>query len=443
MDILNFNAARVLSESFEDPYKNAAFAIVAMYRDDYWGAIAYNHYLQPTGRANYSHSSSYQGMGGTTGNTGTEFFNSGYSWARTDNHSSSSSSSYGGLTSRIGHGGHQSIEVGPQGHMIGRSAQAGSYVNHYSGTWANNDTNKMWAIGRHNGSVWIAPRTPFFFHRGTQVPSCHIAYNSGNMISTGKGFNNTTGYGTIAYNEKAKRLMVKEYVSGSSVIFHTWTLVAPPTGPDFFDKIVASSPHHSWRYAYPSSVSTNSETAYRGTIVIHDDGGFTYMHMEEGSRSYLFQFEENPTQTGAYTQTHTSTYNLTTSYGHSQGTYYGLRHQVTHDGRYIIMYNPYYYYGSGIQLTLVRVTDGRMLTHRDTSSSYGFSFAPILENTFIISRDYNSDGNGIWHTVLDLDTLFHKYQTDGSNISLSFVYGLDTPYHSTDYSYLIPIMGAL
>ncbi|WP_197970674.1 hypothetical protein, partial [Denitratisoma oestradiolicum] len=47
----------------------------------------------------------------------------------------------------------------------------------------------------------------------------------------------------------------------------------------------------------------------------------------------------------------------TTSYGIEQGSYYGMRHQITWDNQWVAAFAPYYYYGSGLSGHVVNTDD--------------------------------------------------------------------------------------
>jgi hypothetical protein len=161
--------------------------------------------------------------------------------------------------------------------------------------------------------------------------------------------------------------------------------------------------------------------------------------------SYAMLDRFTPDGSGSYNKESTHTLSTTTAYGTEQGTHYGVRFQISNDGKYVITYQPYYYYGGGAEIFLIRVSDCQyaFLQHQD--SSQGRSFAPIRENGFLMTQSTNADGNaGIYTTFIDPALIFRDI-ADKANMS-SKVPGfgtqlLDSAYHSTNYPYIVPILG--
>ena len=55
---------------------------------------------------------------------------------------------------------------------------------------------------------------------------------------------------------------------------------------------------------------------------------------------------------------------------------------TSNDGKYVMMYGSYYYYGSGITGVLIRVSDGAMLKFHDNQTSRGYNIIPIKHDQF-------------------------------------------------------------
>ena len=138
-------------------------------------------------------------------------------------------------------------------------------------------------------------------------------------------------------------------------------------------------------------------------------------------------------------------YSGTTSYGRENNERFGMRWQVTSDGRYLVAYCPYYYYGSGWLGAFIRVSDGKWLWDQTTDTSYGYQICPIGKSSFFMNSSYNTDGGyGMYHTITNMDYQFAE-RSDGDRISSHMFTGethsiIETAYHSTSYPALIPAM---
>jgi hypothetical protein len=445
MDILTFTALqqhdRHIARDLLDPWKKPAFAVVSMQSSSYWGTVVYNHYLQEMARKNYMSDTYHQE---TTSNDSTEFFNNNHSWGQSDSTPSTNSSTYGNITSRCGHVGHIALGVGPDGTMIGRHPTASSTALRNVGVWVNNRTNKNLALFLENQYAAISPRSVAMSYR--------MSYEGNHIAWTNSKFYNQNGYGTrnkwgmIGYNEKTRTLVVNENMAANTTMrLHIYTYVDPINTDsdirrDWFENLDEAK--HT-TFDWTANNAGNNESYYRGVITPCDDGKIVIIRMAPSSYAMLDRF--TPDGAGSYTKESTHTLNTTTAYGTEQGTHYGVRFQISNDGKYVLTYQPYYYYGGGAEIFLIRVADGRyaFLQHQD--SSQGRSFAPIRENGFLMTQSTNADGNaGIYTTHIDPALIFRDI-ADKANMS-SKVPGfgtqlLDSVYHSTNYPYIVPILG--
>ena len=92
---------------------------------------------------------------------------------------------------------------------------------------------------------------------------------------------------------------------------------------------------------------------------------------------------------------------------------------TSNDGKYVMMYGSYYYYGSGITGVLIRVSDGAMLKFHDNQTSRGYNIIPIKHDQFLVSLDYASGDYS--KRMFDADFLFSRH-ADMTDIT-SFVFG--------------------
>ncbi len=445
MDILSYNAIqqldRHMARDLLDPWKKPAFAVVSMQSSSYWGTVVYNHYLQEMARKNYMSDTYHQE---TTSNDTTEFFNNFYDWARTDSTPSTTASTYGNHTSKCGHIGHVAVGVGPDGTMIGRSPNAGGVALRNVGVWVNNRTNRNLALFMENQYAAISTRAVAMNYT--------MSYEGNHIAWTNSKFYNQNGYGTrnkwgmIGYNEKTRTMVINENLAANtSMRLHIYTDVDPiNTDSDdrrnWFDNI--DEANHT-TFDWTANNAGNNESYYRGVIVPCDDGKIIVVRMAPSSYAMLDRF--TPDGAESFTKESTHTLSTTTAYGAEQGTQYGVRFQISNDGKYVITYQPYYYYGAGAEIFLIRVTDGQyaFLQHQD--SGPGRSFVPIRENGFLMTQSSNSDsGNGMHASMIDSALIFRDIADMGNMSSKVPSFGnqlFDSAYHSTNYPYIVPILG--
>lgn len=131
----------------------------------------------------------------------------------------------------------------------------------------------------------------------------------------------------------------------------------------------------------------------------------------------------------------------TTSYGYEQGDKFGVRWQVSSDGRYVMAYCPSYYYGTGLMCVLIRVSDGKILYGQHNDGSYGHQFCPLGKSDFICAMQVNTDGGqGMYYRVIRSQREMMRLN-DAANFNPRDnmrTYMIDTPFYSTAYPALIP-----
>ncbi len=445
MDILSYNAIQQLdrhvARDLLDPWKKPAFAVVSMNSSNYWGTIVYNHYFQEMARRNYIADTYHTD---TTSNGGTEFLNNFYQYGQTDSTPSTNSGTYGNLTSRCGHTGHIGVGVAPDGALIGRGQSASSRALRSVGVWVNNRTNRNLALFMENQYATISPRSPAMAYRMSYEGN-HIAWTNSKFYNQ-NGFGTRNKWGMIGYNEKTRTLVINENLAANtSMRLHIYTDVDPINTDsndrrNWFDNI--DEANHT-TFDWTANNAGNNESYYRGVIVPCDDGKIIVVRMAPSSYGMLDRF--TPNGAGSFTKESTHTLSTTTAYGTEQGQQYGLRYQISNDGKYVLTYQPYYYYGAGAEIFLIRVADGRyaFLQHQDSTN--GRSFAPIRENGFLMTQSSNSDsGNGMYATMIDPALVFWDITDKGNMSSKVPNFGnqlFDSAYHSTNYPFIVPILG--
>ena len=133
----------------------------------------------------------------------------------------------------------------------------------------------------------------------------------------------------------------------------------------------------------------------------------------------------------------------TTCYGIDQGHRYGARFTQTSDGRYIAMYSPYYYYGAGVHMTIVRVSDGKTLHSQWQTSGDTCIPVPYGKSNFLMASSRNTDGgSGVRFSCFFTDWRFNTYNNNGDPDAFGIMdmseYTYDSDYYTTSYPAIIP-----
>lgn len=158
--------------------------------------------------------------------------------------------------------------------------------------------------------------------------------------------------------------------------------------------------------------NTGVEGGYRGVPVMCDNDNIVFIK-KFGNSVYLHRWTPNGTNTD-WNSDFNGTNTLTTSYGFENGTNQGIRYQITTDGKYLVAYTQYYYYGCGFSAWFVRVSDGKVLKGFWNSSAWGASIVPFNHDYFLYKQqDAGTNGTQILH----MPTVFENY-ADGSDISV-------------------------
>jgi hypothetical protein len=255
-------------------------------------------------------------------------------------------------------------------------------------------------------------------------------------------------YGSIGFNEKTGQLAILEgNALGSQFRLVTWENLSPPqnfeTSEEFFTQAGITAPLALTTPWFP----TSHEPAYqedkkRAVVTVCDNGNIVCSKMFPHAGFATFEIVKS----GGEYQVPTSDiywHHWTATYGCEQGAQYGIRHRITLNGKFVIAYAPTYYYGSGIRFSIIRVSDGKVLSNSIHDSSYGFSPIPIRASEFILAWSNNSDGGeGVRHYPLDILPQFET-KSSGDTLELGDMiqHTIDSGYYSTNYPIVIPMMG--
>ncbi len=457
-----------------NPFHQACFASYGHHNNDGGGGFfVYDHNMNGMSflRGDADGYGSYR----TRDHGASEFYDNwnGHDWNRTNNHSGGSADRFDG-TNNVGYLGHQYCIQGS-----GSGAGAQPWIKGWSG--ANdytarafkhcavicNETHQDYAIYTEHNSydtlLMITNRdSTLYYHYRHHGHSSY--YNIPTQWTDGGqayGMN-----GSCCYNKKTKQFVVMERR-------HNETYRHKPTVWNNIPNLRTIANHNlQWDHAnaveqynghsrqsgyvlhnyfsdsnnadnkyvqtdnWPSS--GHSESEWRGIPVICDNEKLVWMQMLPHHGFWACRWNADGSFEGRI-------FNLswTTSYGQEQGERFGIRWQVTSDGKYVYGYCPSYHYGSGIMGVCVRVSDGKCLYEHQNDSSYGFHLCPRGKSDWFCSRSVNSDGgSGLYHICYDNKERFGRQNDLGHMNSHSswLTQMIDTAYYSTSYPGIVPMM---
>lgn len=188
-----------------------------------------------------------------------------------------------------------------------------------------------------------------------------------------------------------------------------------------------------------------TESQYRMRVIPTKSGKIALVRFVPSNCSHMAVLTPGAGNTGTL-DTNFTTVSCTTSYGIEQGSYYGMRHQITWDNQWVAAFAPYYYYGSGLSGHVVNTDDPtRYYRLSYSSSSCGVSILPIRASGFAYSFHENNADSSQGLNVGLMDFAGAGFQTtgvlaNGGAVSLSTSrYWIDTGYTSTNYPCLMPV----
>lgn len=203
--------------------------------------------------------------------------------------------------------------------------------------------------------------------------------------------------GAAGYNEKTKRLVI---VYSDSSGANTVTVVV------FTGNVDLNSCSSLQQFftgasvrAFDVALDYNNQSAYDKTVVVGDNG-IVFVGYRFGNGMYARSFDVTA---ATPTSTALNAVSGTTSYGLPSGDNYYTKMQLTWDGKWAFVYQPYYYYGCGVVGYVVSTEDPtRYFTYLNTSSSGGGAILPNMESRFVYFNGVNTDSSGVYGNIIDL-----------------------------------------
>lgn len=444
-----------------NPYTQPAFAIWSNQGGSYGGVNFIDHNYNTIQRYQYSNSGS--GDAGMSSTSAPEMFDSysGSDYTRT-NAPAQTNANYTN-PQFAGYLGHLSFNCGYYNkgnagiEMVGSTAYS-SYraVALRDNCVIVNDIDQDYAI-------WVNGTTFKIGQRNIDQYAFHLSSLTGQYITVttkNAGYSNTR-YGSGCYNAKTNKFCMMEsnasytwkpviysnvpglrYYSGNmyrDVTELTTAQTVGTTGPlyTYFN----NAANYTTSYVAASGKPRNSgvEDNYRCITVLCDNDKVVMFQMLPGGNpgAWLHRWAANGTAEGSL-----RTWSGTTSYGLDQGDRFGVRWVVSSDGRYVMAYCPYYYYGSGQHTVIIRVSDGKFIWDATNDTTYSYYFTPIGKSDFVCMSNVNADGgSGLYVQPINCDHLFASTADNAqANLTRAFITQLISPnYNSTDYPLLIPL----
>ena len=454
-----------------DPYTQPAFWVPNQSNYPGYGALIYDHYLNIIGRVT-NNENGYMLVDGWDASGGTEFNNTyGYSGG-----GSSSSGGYNGMHTSQNYLGHPHFELSTSPFTNGALvvSNRGDSGNQQRAAWRflcniirddNHDT--IMLVDTSNTLVIAPQQSP---KMASWMYNCNATYYTKfktNIASQAPSLL-SSGYsmveGGISYNAHTRVAVFMErsgYAHRPIVI----TNVNPPR--DYLYKANEWAQHIEARItaggryvasgdqAKPTNGST--EDNQRGVPMVCDDGSIYYFQMITNWGYTVAEWNFNgtaitvPNATGNGARLHSNSW--TTSYGIGDNTSVGggATWNITNDGTKMFAYSNSYYYHSGFWGVWVDLPTGRIIyNYYRQDGSYATPIVPIQKDKFITNYPENSDsGVGMRASILEFEQEWAYAGRNGANAQRRNLsdspwwqyqnYWLNSPYHSTHYTAVVPM----
>ena len=331
------------------------------------------------------------------------------------------------------------------------------------------ETHQDYAIYCHwGGDLRIGQRNPTEYFSG-------INYNYMPTVNIPDGWSNQM-YGGVSYNRKKNYLLFME--TNDSYTYQPWLWKNCPNlraianaGSNFhYNEVERYSNHNMssecslWKdyfndtsnrqtgghensgyYSYHTGKPTNNSTEdqRRCVPVICDNERVVMFQMIPNYGAWVCRWNSPSVDGNGQSQGSQKNFSGTTCYGIEQGHRYGARWTQTSDGRYIAMYSPYYYYGAGVHMTIVRVSDGKTLHSQWQTSGDTCIPVPYGKSNFLMASSRNTDGgSGVRFGIFFCDWRFANRNNNDDPDMFGTMdmseYTYDSSYHSTAYPAIIP-----
>lgn len=259
---------------------------------------------------------------------------------------------------------------------------------------------------------------------------------------------NTSMIGSASYNASRKELTILSYkTSGGSfdvitfqnVDFDTYNSPAVALARPEVVRVNSTVQIPNWNV-------DSSESYYAIRPVVADDGRVWVVTFFENSNTSLSRFTRNGT-TGV-TATFVVSQSNTTSYGYDSGQqYYGIRQITSRDGSSTIVFNTYYYYGSGVTAFIIDRRSSTYTSYQYGDSSQGHQVLPYKDSGWLFvyaGNFYASNYSGAYiAATYERNTVSGGHTQIGSTQYFPYAPGPNTTNYPgwtqvSDYNLLVP-----
>ena len=163
--------------------------------------------------------------------------------------------------------------------------------------------------------------------------------------------------------------------------------------------------------------NTGTEANYRGKAVLCDNDNIVLVQAIHNGPLYLQRWVPNGTNDNWLQDFDTTITRSGTVYSADNSENSSIRFQTSVDGRYVVIYTQYYYYGGGMVGYIIRVSDGKILKYTAATGGTSASICPFHKNKFMYyGRDNNTSRN---FYPMDMDYIF-SLNADAADISALF-----------------------
>lgn len=426
----------------------ACYAMLSHNTSSVWyGAVFYDKFFQPVSRTTYDYSQ-------TTGIAGNNFFISDSTLQYTSqvfnsvtgtqsNPTTAATSNYMNATNSAGEFGNAMIDA--------YSNSTLSQVRSRSGTWTTKHQNNAAAVNSDHADRSIVYVLHSGLFRAISRMDGDFAYNRRGTSHYSISGLSVNMWGSASYNNVRKELVILSYVSSSGV----YKLIRFKNID--FDKF--PSPHLAFTRANvvrqevasftlgSSWITNNNESYYNLKPVLVDNGDIYTTVMFTSSLFGLYKTVVAADGASITSSAYITGYGLTTSYGQEQSIYYGQRHVSSRDGRAVMTFCCYYYYGCGLYSFIIDRTNSTYFspTFLNTGdTSFGHIPVPYGDDGFAVfycGNGYAGNNGGNYITGTCNRNGSGQFEQSGTTVYMPYHTGPNTTNYPgftqvTDYSML-------
>ena len=201
--------------------------------------------------------------------------------------------------------------------------------------------------------------------------------------------------GSAGYNERTKTLVTTDGSTANELSINVYQSTVDLNSCYSIGTFFTNATVTGFKIAHTYQV----ENRYDRCVVVGDNGKVVIADRNSNNlQGIIFDInDETPTPVSL------SGVTGTTSYGLNSGPQYYTKMQLSWDGKWAFVYQPYYYYGGGVCGYIISTEDPeRYFTVQKTLTSGGGAIMPIGESGFVYFNGQNTDSTGMYYYMWDL-----------------------------------------